>query len=234
MRSSLDEAAEGGTSDDRTAKARIRDAAIACIAADGVSDTTARKVAAAAGVSPGLVMHHFDSMEGLRAACDQYVVTVIREQKEKAAAEGPGIDVLAALRANDVGPLPAYLARVLTEDSPAVEQLIDDLVADAERYQQQFVDAGMLRPSHRPRERAAVLALWGLGALVLHRHAERLLGVDLADPGFGGESAASYLGPAYEILGRGILTEDFAANVIPSLLGTASEPPDPSPSSKGT
>src|SRR5674476_1121889 len=59
--------------DDRSTKARIRDAAIDCVAEHGVAATPARRVAAAAGVSTGLVIHHFGPMEGLRSECDEYV-----------------------------------------------------------------------------------------------------------------------------------------------------------------
>ena len=198
--------------DDLTAKARIRDAAIHCVAEHGVASTTVRKIAAAAGVSPGLVIHHFGSKEGLRSACDEYVSARIREAKEETASVGPGIDVLAAIREADFGPLAGYLAAVLVEDSPAVAKLVDDLVDNAEGYCQQFVEAGMMRPSANPRGRAAVLMLWSLGALVMHKHVQRILGVDLTDPQIGEDpgTVASYAIPVYEVLGEGIFTEAFA------------------------
>jgi AcrR family transcriptional regulator len=199
-------------SDDRTTKARIRDAAIACYAEHGIAATTARKVAAAAGVSPGLVIHHFESMEGLRSACDEYVVSVIRQQKTEAMSSGPNLDVLAALRNAEFDSLLGYLARVLVDDSDAVAKLVDDLVRDAEGYSQDGVEAGMLRPSADPRGRAVLLMVWSLGALVLHRHLERLLGVDLTDPSFGSDSESlRYVASVFEIYGDGILTEAFAA-----------------------
>ncbi|MBA2317802.1 MAG: TetR family transcriptional regulator, partial [Euzebyales bacterium] len=42
---------------DRTGRARIRDAAIACFAANGVAGTSLKTIAAAAGLSPALVVH---------------------------------------------------------------------------------------------------------------------------------------------------------------------------------
>ena len=62
---------------DRTTRARIRDAAIAVFGEQGFS-TGVRAVAAAAGVSPGLVNHHFGSKDGLRAECDAHVLEAIR------------------------------------------------------------------------------------------------------------------------------------------------------------
>ena len=198
--------------DDRTAKARIRDAAIASIAEYGINGTTARKVAGAAGVSPGLVIHHFGSMEGLRSACDQYVADAIRGFKERTMTGGPTLDILAALRDAPDGPLMGYLARVLADDSPAVASLVDDLVDDAEGYIQQGVESGMLKPSDDPRGRAVVLTVWSLGALALNQHLQRLLGVDLTDPEITvNPAAAAYIAPVYEIYGEGILEESFAA-----------------------
>jgi AcrR family transcriptional regulator len=200
--------------DDRTTRARIRDAAISSFAEYGLAETTVRKVAVAADVSPGSVIHHFESMEGLRTACDEYVAATIRAYKRTAMSGGPSLDVLAALRDTSMGPMVGYLAAVLADDSPAVAKLVDDLVNDAEGYLQEGVEAGMLKPSADPRGRAIVLTMWNLGALVLHHHLERLIGLDLTDPELGtNPNLASYAGPIYEIYGEGVMTEAFAANL---------------------
>ena len=198
--------------DDRTTKARIRDAAIMSIAEHGISGTTARKVASTAGVSPGLVIHHFGSMEGLRSACDQYVANTIRGFKEQTMSGGPTLDVLAALRDAPNGPLMGYIAEVLADDSPAVARLVDDLVDDAEGYIQQGVESGILQPSRDPRGRAVVLTLWSLGTLVLHQHLRRLLGVDLTDPEILMKpDAAAYVSRSRAGVGRRVTEVAFAA-----------------------
>src|SRR5665647_2163718 len=228
--------------DDRSTKARIRDAAIDCVAEHGVAATTARRVAAAAGVSTGLVIHHFGSMEGLRSECDEYVAAAIRRRTTESMSAG--LDPLAALRDADLGPLMSYLVRVLAEDSPSVNALVDEMVADAEEYLQRGVEIGMLRPSADPRGRAAVLTLWSLGGLVLHRHLERILCVDLTAPDLGSDPAITgYIGPAMEILGEGVLTESFTRQSRESLarptaddVGTAPSvqlPQKPSPEQPG-
>lgn len=200
--------------DDRTAKARIRDAAIECFAEHGLAGTTARKVAAAADVSPGLVIHHFGSMDGLRSACDEHVVATIRDYKTGAMAEGPGLDILGALRHAPTESLMGYLATVLHDDSPRVSKLVDDLVADAEAYLQLGVETGMVRPSSDPRARAAVVVLWSLGALALHHHVQRILGVDLTDPDIvANQSITAYAAPAYEVFTEGIISQEFAPQV---------------------
>jgi AcrR family transcriptional regulator len=59
---------------DLTAYARIRNAALELFAERGVAATTIRDVAHAAGVSPGLVQHHFGTKAGLQKAVDEFVV----------------------------------------------------------------------------------------------------------------------------------------------------------------
>lgn len=187
------------------ARARIRDAALELFAERGVAATPVREVAKHAGVSAALVMHHFGSKDSLRVACDEHVAATVREQKTAAVANGA--DPLAAMRASAEGPpLLRYLARTLVDGSPHVAQLVDQMVVDAERYTEQGVAVGVTTPSEFPRERAVVLTVWSLGALVLHEHLARLLGVELTgDLSAGG----AYVVPATEVLTRGVITEDY-------------------------
>lgn len=227
MSSATAAAGDEDIADDRTARARIRDAAITCFAEHGIAGTTARKVATAAGVSPGLVIHHFGSMDGLRAECDRHVAASIRQYKQEAILAGPSIDIFTALREADAGSWAGYLVAVLGDDSPIVAQLVDDLVSDAEDYLRLGVETGVIREIEDLRGTAAVLLLWSLGALVLHRHVQRILGVDLTDPDLGADpDIAAYVGPAYEIMRNGIFTDAFAATLSMTPTGDAGDPPD--------
>lgn len=62
-----------------TAEARIRRAALRLFAEGGYEPTTVRAIAEAAGVSPGLILHHYGSKEGLRDAVNEEVVRVVLE-----------------------------------------------------------------------------------------------------------------------------------------------------------
>ncbi len=203
---------------DRSTPARIRDAAITCFAADGVAATSIRAIAAEAGVSAGLVIHHYGSKDQLRIACDEYVASLIREVKGTAMAAGAGLDPLAAMRSFSGGPpLARYLAKTLVDGSPHVADLVDEMVNDAVGYIATGVEAGLLAPSDHPEERASILTLWMLGALVLHEHLERLIGFDITgdlseDPE---ESGRAYFGPVAEILGG------FFTDTTKELLGEA-------------
>jgi hypothetical protein len=103
-------------------------------------------------------------------------------------------------------------------DDPTVASLVDELVDDAVVYLEAGVEAGTIAPSDHPRERATVIVLWSLGGLVLHQHMERLLGVDLTDPdAIASPAGAPYTRAAFEIVSKGILTDDFAAHLQESL-----------------
>jgi AcrR family transcriptional regulator len=188
--------------DYRSTPARIRDAAITCFAAEGVAATSVRAIATEAGVSAGLVIHHFGSKDDLRVACDEHVAQLIRDVKGSAMAAGAGLDPLQALRSFSGPPLVRYLAKTLIDGSPHVAELVDEMVNDAVGYIATGVEAGLITPSDHPQERASVLTLWMLGALVLHEHLERLTGFDItgdlaADP----DAGRAYFGPVAEILG---------------------------------
>ncbi|PKQ26700.1 MAG: TetR family transcriptional regulator [Actinobacteria bacterium HGW-Actinobacteria-4] len=200
-------------SEDRTAKSRVRDAAIVRFANHGIGPTNIKDIAADAGVSSALVIHHFGSKDGLRDECDKYVAARIRERKIAAMEAGTSLDPLEAFRAQgDIQPLFRYLARTLADNSPHVAALVDELVEDAIAYSQTGIDNGMLTPTDNPRERAIVLTLWSLGSIVLHDHAKRLMGVDLVDgtP----EQLTTWALAGADILGRGVIDPDFYAKYL--------------------
>ena len=221
MRSAPSDDPGTGGNDDRTAQARIRDAAIGQFAEHGVAGASIRAIAKAAAVSPALVIHHFGSKDGLRMACDAHVADLIGTQKRKAMAQGAGLDPLAALRAQqqDV-PLLRYLARTLIDGTPQVAELLDRLVDDAEGYMRDGVASGVLKPTRYPRQRAALLTLWSVGAVVLHEHAERLLGIDLLGRWYESPEAMNYVAPAMEMFTHGLMTEAAAERMRSAFAGS--------------
>ena len=102
---------------DLTARARIRDAAIECFAEEGFG-AGFRAIAARAGVSPGLITHHFGSKTALRATCDAEVLRQYRAVKE-GALERPSGHVLENLAAPGVpATLLVYLLRAIHAGGP--------------------------------------------------------------------------------------------------------------------
>lgn len=83
------------TAEDLTAKARIRNAALDLYSKFGPDRISLRAIAAEAGVTLGLVQHHYRTKAGLRDAVDQLVVDYF----EAALAEVPDADRPAELAA---------------------------------------------------------------------------------------------------------------------------------------
>jgi AcrR family transcriptional regulator len=158
--------------DDRTARARIRDAAIATFGTAGFG-APVRAIAAAAGVSPGLVLHHFGSKEGLRAACDDHVLGVIREAETDAfTRSGPGALLAQLAELDQYAPLVGYLVQAMLSGGDLATTLISRMTEDAETYLAEAVAAGRMRPSRDPAARAAYLVDIGMGAVLafVRRH----------------------------------------------------------------
>ena len=91
---------------------------------------TIRDIAAAAGVSPALVLHHFGSKDGLRAQVDQYAAEAFDalfaelddDAMEAMVADGGASASLAEAFGRTFppgSPLPSYLRRLLLTNDPA-------------------------------------------------------------------------------------------------------------------
>jgi AcrR family transcriptional regulator len=123
------------SSSDLTGRARLREAALALFAERGFEATSARAVAAAAGLSPALVIHHFGSKEGLRAAVDEEVLGRLGAAlRDLDAGSGDLMASLGAVSARMFGADPVlrgYLRRVLLEDSQASAALFARLLQGA-------------------------------------------------------------------------------------------------------
>ncbi|MFI6496347.1 TetR/AcrR family transcriptional regulator [Nonomuraea typhae] len=161
--------------EDLTARARIRDVAMALFAGQGVKATTIRGIAEAAGVSPGLVQHHFGTKDDLRTACDEYVLSYIRAQVRTGVTEHnlEDPDFIESVH-RTAPPLMQYLARALVDGSPAAAAMFDELVGVTEQHL-----AGSEDPQADHRARATVLTAMKLGITVLHEHVSRALGTGL-------------------------------------------------------
>jgi AcrR family transcriptional regulator len=121
--------------EDLTARARILDAALEQFAEHGFAGATMKRIADAAGVSVGLVQHHFGTKAGLRQACDDAVVEVLRDRKLEATRDDsigdPG--VLAGLMA--ASPLLLrYVGRAFVERSPSMVELYDHFASGTEEW----------------------------------------------------------------------------------------------------
>ena len=163
------------SAEDLTARARIRDAALALFAERGVDGATIRDIAKAAGVSGGLVRHHFGSKDGLRAACDSYALDQLMQIKEQA------VDGQLANAGFMSGAHPTvlllyrYLARSLVDGSPAAAAMFDEMVELGEAWLATHNPGQMADP----RGYSAVLVATQTGMLMMHAQLSRWLGADI-------------------------------------------------------
>lgn len=183
-----------------TSAAKLRDATIALVATGRT--VSARAVAEEAGVSLGLIRHHFGSMAGLQRAADDHVARLVRERKEAAIAAGGAVDVLGGLREVGEQRIMAYIAHRLAEGGPAIDAFVDRMADDAAAYIQESIDAGLLAPMADVAAAARMLTVYALGSLALHRHLERLLGIDLTNPDLASQpGATAYMRTQFDVFG---------------------------------
>lgn len=152
---------------DLTARARIRDAAIACFAEAGF-DTPFRTIAARAGVSPGLITHHFGSKQALRAECDAEIFRRYHALKS-AAMDEAGVDLLAQLaRPGGAALVTVYMLRALQGGGAAARDFFESLVDHVRQVTAESVEAGLVRPSRDEDARARYLTAHSMGAMLVH------------------------------------------------------------------
>ena len=155
-------------SEDLTATARIRDAAIAQWGRHGFN-VGLRAIAEAAGVSAGLVIHHFGSKAGLRKACDDYVAEEIRSAKsESLKTTDPAAWFTQVAAIESYAPMMAYLVRNMQSGTDLAKTFWQRMLDNAEEYLEEGVRAGTLKPSRDPKARAKYLGLVGGGGFLLY------------------------------------------------------------------
>ena len=154
-------------SPDGGGRARILDAAVQRFARSGFG-ASVRAIAADAGVSAALVIHHFGSKDRLREACDEHVLAWIAESKRQnmgKATSGRLFEVLA--QADELAPLVGYTLRSLQTGGAAGRGFVEHMIDDAEQYTAEAVADGIVRPSRDERARVRYLVYSSLGALLL-------------------------------------------------------------------
>jgi AcrR family transcriptional regulator len=155
-------------SDDRTAAARIRDAAIEQWGERGFN-AGLRSIAEAAGVSAALVIHHFGSKEGLRKVCDDYIAEEIRSGKSASLQTKDPADWFAQMaEIESYAPLMAYLVRSMQSGSDLAKMMWQRMIDNAEEYLEEGVRSGLLKPSRDPRARARYLGMSSGGGFLLY------------------------------------------------------------------
>lgn len=169
--------------DDLKAAAVIRNAATRLFADRGAAAVTIRQVAAAAGVSPSLVMHHYGSKDGLKEAVDRRAVAFFEDLLGELSrnGEGGGSTSLGELLADRLEAEPemiTYVRRLLLDGGEAADALFSRIFEAAMAGIRSLVDAGIARPARDERIRAAFLLANDLSVLLLRSQIARAAGTD--------------------------------------------------------
>jgi TetR/AcrR family transcriptional regulator, regulator of cefoperazone and chloramphenicol sensitivity len=169
--------------DDMRAAAVIREVAMRLFAERGAAAVTVREIAAAAGVSAGLVMHHYGSKDGLKDAVDRRAAAFFEEMLGELARIGEqgGSTSLAELFATRLENEPVmveYVRRLLLDGGEAADTLFVKLFDATEVGMRSLVDAGIIRPAQDERIRTAFLLANDLSLVLLRRQITRAAGID--------------------------------------------------------
>jgi TetR/AcrR family transcriptional regulator, regulator of cefoperazone and chloramphenicol sensitivity len=164
---------------DPTAKSRVREAALVLFAEDGFAATSLRAIAASAGVSPGLIVHHFGSKAGLRRAVDVEVArqfdAALPETVDDSTEGWQATPLGRMLRTQPT--LVRYLGRSLAEDAPVGRELFHRMFPNARSAIDGYTD-----PTHADEFWSSIHELvLIIGPLFLLRFLDRELGRSLLD-----------------------------------------------------
>lgn len=151
---------------------------------EGPDRVTIRAIAAAAGVSPALVIHHFGSRAGLREAVEQRVVTrfaglIAQLEDVDSAGTASGLGDVVAQIADDEPAVFAFFRRLLIEGGPSADAAFASLFATTKHAMAGLDALGVTRPTADDDTRAAFLLANDLAVVLLR---DRIAAVTGADP----------------------------------------------------
>ncbi|MGI5216420.1 TetR family transcriptional regulator [Nocardia sp. CA-290969] len=209
------------SSDDLSTRARIRDAAVVLFGEQGFG-VGVRAIAKAAGVSPGLVNHHFGSKDGLRRDCDDYVRGVIRNSKMSFMDRPSSGNLLQQLaEIEEFAPIIAYMMRSFQAGGDLAAALFEHMVADVEEYLEAGIATGTLRKPRDIKAMARYLATNNGGGMLLfiqtHTPPDGVVDYRQALR----EYADQMMLPALELYTEGLLTD---SSMVDALLAARRRP----------
>jgi TetR/AcrR family transcriptional regulator, regulator of cefoperazone and chloramphenicol sensitivity len=175
-------------SEDLTAAARIRNAALEGFARKGVTATSIRDVARRAQVSPGLVQHHFKNKEDLRRAVDEYVMRLGTDALgigEDPSSDGDTVQfigdrITAWMRDHYLALL--YVVRSAAEGDSSGLAIFDSLVAVGDTHIEYLGALGLLRDDLDRRWAVLQVIVMNLATALLEPAISRHLDAPLRSP----------------------------------------------------
>lgn len=127
--------------EDLTAKARVRNVALELYARDGEDRVSMRGIAQAAGVTVGLIQHHFKTKDGIREAVEAHIVDLHRRAIAEASTSGNLQEIAAARDVAVWGMLEShpevldYMRRVMVHPARQRESTLLEKLTQLSRYE---------------------------------------------------------------------------------------------------
>lgn len=149
-----------------------------CFAIEGTEATSLRMVAMTAGVSIGLVQHHFGNKAALIKAVDDELVTILSEAVPLPVPPPDPVADLGRRATSLIAQHPEaidYLAHLLIEGKATGRMIFDRLFAIGKAQWDYLREEGHLRPDLDPIWGALNPLILVLGTLMLRSHIERQL-----------------------------------------------------------
>jgi TetR/AcrR family transcriptional regulator, regulator of cefoperazone and chloramphenicol sensitivity len=200
---------------DLTARARIRDAAITLFAEKGLGAASIRDIAQAAGVSSGLLRHHFGSKEGLRDACDEYALNKVKAL---------GIEFTETNLLGRISPeimrLQQYLIRSVMDGSPNALAMFDQTL----EYGEYWLERSGVQVED-PKAYLAVIAVMKMSMFVMGDLLSHALGQRVDEPA----GWARVLAASIEIFSRPLVTPDLLEQARKALADFIASQPQEQP-----
>lgn len=165
---------------DLSTRARLRNSAIEMFALRGFG-ASVREIAAHAGVTAGLITHHFGSKDKLRAECDSEVLRQYRSVKSDGIAMAPAQSMAMLAEIDEYAPMLVYILRSVRDGGAAGAEFLEHMIQETIAFTADGVESGVVRPSRNPEARARYLVTSSLGGLLLQIPLPSTL--DLADVG---------------------------------------------------
>ncbi|HEY4224566.1 MAG TPA: TetR family transcriptional regulator [Pseudolysinimonas sp.] len=210
----------GRSSEDITARARLRDSAIECFALHGF-EASVREISARAGVSPGLIRHHFGTKDALRAECDAEVLRRYRDLKVEGIRMSPTETMAMLAELDDFAPMFVYILRSVRDGGEAGREFVEGMIAEAIDFSEDAVREGVIKPSRDPAARARYLVTSALGGLLVQL--TLMPDLDLSDmPQAIHRLTESIMLPTLELFTEGVLVD---RSVLDEYLASSLGPP---------
>jgi AcrR family transcriptional regulator len=163
---------------------KIRDAALAEFAGRGVESTSLREVATRAGVSVGLIQHHFGTKGDLVDAVNRHVTDLLQDVlasgPEPVTVDDFGQQVMQLFTKHTV--VADYLARALVDDTPFGAAIFDTLIGMGIARWRRRTAVGQAAEDLDAPWAAMNMVVLVIGTVLLRPHIERQLPGPLLSP----------------------------------------------------